>query len=115
MGQAGQAAVELSASDYSQLGSLGDYLRLAVPGAQVTPSPGRPGLGEQGALDTLMIMADSSVLVAAVKVLPQFLRSRKAGFSVTIKTTVKGNRRELTVTADNAEEVLPVIDRFLNG
>jgi hypothetical protein len=115
MDRASRAAVELSVSDYSQLGSLADYLRLAVPGAQVTRNPGRPGPGEQGALDALMIAADSSVLVAAVNVLPQFLRSRKAGLSVTMTATVKGKRRELTVTADNAQELLPVIDRFLNG
>jgi hypothetical protein len=50
-----------------------------------------------------------------VNVLPQFLRSRKAGLSVTMTATVKGKTRELTVTADNAQELLPVIDRFLHG
>jgi len=103
MERARQATVELSVSDYPQLGSLADYLRLAGDGMRVTRSPGHPGPGEQGALDALMIAADSSVLVATVSVLPQFLRSRK------------GKRMELTVTADNAEEVLPVIDRFLDG
>jgi Effector Associated Constant Component 1 len=110
MGRAGPGVAELSVSDYSQLGSLADYLRLAVPGVRVTRSAGRPGPGEQGVVDVLMIAADSSVLVAAVKVLPEFVRSRKKGVSVTL--TVKGKR--LTVTADNAEEVMPVIDRFLD-
>jgi len=104
-------AAELSVSDYSQLNSLVDYLRLAVPGVQVTRSPGSPGRGEQGALDVLMIAADSSVLVAVVNVLPAFPRSRKAGLSVTV--TAKG--KKLTVTAENAEEMLPVLDRFLDG
>ena len=111
MGRADPGAAELSVSDYAQLGSLAEYLRLAAPGVRVTRSPGRPGPGEQGAVDVLMIAADSSVLVAAVNVLPAFLRSRKKGISVTV--TVKGNR--LTVTADNAEEVIPVLDRFLDG
>jgi hypothetical protein len=111
MERAGQAAAELSVSDYSQLGPLVDYLRLAVPEVRVSRSPGRTGRGEQGALDVLMIAADSSVLVALVNVLPAFLRSRKAGLSV----TVTANGKKLTVTADNAEEVLPVLDRFLNG
>jgi hypothetical protein len=35
--------------------------------------------------------------------------------SVTLKATVKGRQREMTVTAANVEEVLPVIDRFLRG
>jgi hypothetical protein len=110
MGRTGPVAVELSVSDYSQLGSLENYLRLAVPGVGVTRSSGRPGRGEQGAVDVLMIAADSSVLVTVVKVLPEFLRSRKKGISVTV--TVKGKR--LTVTGENAEEVMPVIDRFLD-
>jgi hypothetical protein len=100
---------ELSVSDYAQLRSLADYLRLAAPGTQVTRSPGRPGRGEQGALDVLMIAADSSVLVAAIKVLPEFLRSRKKGLSVTV--TVKD--KKLIVTGDNAEEMTAIVDRFL--
>lgn len=111
MGQNEPDTAELSVSDFAQIGPLAAYLGLAVPEAQVLRTPGRPGRGEQGALDVLMIAADSSVLVAAVKVLPEFLRSRKKGMSVTV--TVKG--KKLTVTADNAAEVIPVVDRFLGG
>jgi hypothetical protein len=107
---ASQTAVELSISDYSELDSLVSYLRLAVPEVHPTRSPGVARRGEQGALDVLMLAADSSVLVAVVNVLPTFLRSRKAGLSVTV--TAKG--KKLTVTADNAEEVLSVLDRFLD-
>jgi hypothetical protein len=102
-------------SDYSQLGTLADYLRLAVPEVQVTRSPGSPEVGEQGALDVLLVAADSSVLVAVVNVLPQFLRSRKPGVSVTVTATVKGKRTALTVTADNAKQVIPLIDQFVDG
>jgi ethanolamine utilization microcompartment shell protein EutL len=103
-------AAELSVSDYSQLSSLASYLSLALPAVRVTRSPGLAGPGEQGALDVLMLAADSSVLVAVVNVLPAFLRSRKAGLSVTV--TVKG--KKLTVTADNAEEVRAVLEVFLD-
>ena len=103
--------VELSLSDYGQLGSLEEYLRLTAPGVVVTRVSGRPGHGEQGALDVLTALADSTVLVALVKVLPEFLRSRKPGMSVDMK--LPGKR--LTVTADNAEDVLPVIDKFLDA
>jgi hypothetical protein len=109
MRQAHQTA-ELSVSDYSQLDSLADYVRLAVPEVQMTRSSGRPGGGELGALDVLTMAADSTVLVAVVNALPAFLRSRKPSLSITV--TAKG--RKLTVTADNAEEVLPVLDRFLD-
>jgi hypothetical protein len=102
--------LELAVSDYSQLGSLTEYLRLGFPGARVTRVPGEPGPGEQGALDVVMLLADSSVLVAAVKVLPDFLRSRKNGLSITIKT--KG--RQVSLTADNADDLVKVLDRLLD-
>ena len=102
---------ELCISDQSQLGSLMGYLCLATPDIRVTRVPGRPSKGEQGALDVLMLVGDSSVLVAAVKLLPEFLRSRKADVSVTVR--VKGKR--LTLTAANTEEVIRVIDRFFDG
>jgi|GEM_PF-3121077 hypothetical protein len=102
-------SAELRVSDYSQLGSLRDYLRLMAPAAGVTRAAGQPGRGEQGALDVLMILADSSVLLAAVRVLPEFLRSRKTGLSITM--TVKGE--PLTLTATNIDEVMPILDRLL--
>lgn len=112
MGQADPGVAELSVSDYAQLGSLAEYLHLAMPGVRMTRTAGRAGRGEQGALDVLMIAADSSVLVAVVKVLPEFLRSRKPG--VTITVTVKGKQKQLTVTADDARDVQPVIEKFFD-
>jgi Effector Associated Constant Component 1 len=106
-----RAPVELTLSDYGQLGSLENYLRLAAPEVAVTRVPGRPGSGEQGALDVLNILADSTVLAAVVRGLPEFLRSRKPGMSVDMR--LPGKR--LTVTADNAKDVLPVIDKFLDA
>ena len=103
--------VELAVSDYSQIGVLADYLRLMAPHARVTRSPGRAGQGELGTLDVLMVLADSSVLMAVVNALPEFLRSRKRGVSITVKTK-KG--KQLTLTADNADEVMPILDRFLD-
>jgi Effector Associated Constant Component 1 len=93
VGQSGPGVAELSVSDYGQVGSLADYLRLAVPDVQVVRRPGQAGRGEQGVLDVLMIAADSSVLVAVVNVLPQFLLSRKPGLSITV--TVEGKRRHI--------------------
>jgi hypothetical protein len=113
MGRADPGIAELSVSDHAQLDSLAQYLSLAMPGVKVTRSAGRAGHGEQGALDVLMIAADSSVLVAVVKVLPEFLRSRKPGVSVTV--TVSGKRRELTVTAEDAEVLRPLVEKFFDG
>jgi hypothetical protein len=104
-------ALELAVSDYSQLASLASYLDLVVPDARVTRMAGQPGPGEQGALDVLMVAADSSVLVAAIKVLPEFLRSRKKGLSIAIKL----KDRQLTLTSDSADDAMRVVDRFLDG
>jgi hypothetical protein len=112
MGQADPGVAELSVSDYAQLGPLAEYLHLAVPGVPVTRIVGRAGRGEQGALDVLMIAADSSVLIAVIKVLPEFLRSRKPG--VTITVTVKGKQKQLTVTSDASSDVRSVIDKFFD-
>jgi tRNA threonylcarbamoyladenosine modification (KEOPS) complex Pcc1 subunit len=112
MGRADPGVAELSVSDHAQLGSLAEYLHLAVPDVRVTRGAGLAGPGEQGALDVLMIVADSSVLVAVVKVLPEFLRSRKRGVSVTV--TVRGQRRKLTVTAEDAGDLRPVIEKFFD-
>jgi hypothetical protein len=112
MGQADPGAAELSVSDYGQLGPLADYLRLAAPEVRVTRTSGQAGRGEQGALDVLTIAADSSVLVAVVNVLPQFLRSRRPGLSATV--TVEGNRRRLTVTADDARDAVGLVREFLD-
>jgi hypothetical protein len=82
MTQSDEEHAELSVSDNSQLASLADFMRLTTPNVRVTRLAGHAGPFEQGALDTLMIVAESSVLVAAVKVLPEFVRSRKTGFSI---------------------------------
>jgi Effector Associated Constant Component 1 len=112
MGRADPDVVELSVSDHAQLGSLADYMHLAVPSVRVARSVSRAGRGEQGALDVLMIAADSSVLVAVIKLLPEFLRSRKPGVSVTVTITRK--RRQLTVTADDAGDLERVIEKFFD-
>jgi hypothetical protein len=69
MEQAGVQSVELSMSDQSQLGSLQEVMRLNS-GVSVNRVAGAPGVGEQGALDVLAVVASSSGLVAAIKVLP---------------------------------------------
>jgi hypothetical protein len=102
--------VKLSISDQAQLGSLEGWLRVTAPDVRVERSAGEPGPGEQGALDVLSILADSSVLIAAVKILPEFLRSRKTGLSITMIR----NGEPITLTASNIDDVLPVLNRLLD-
>ena len=101
---------ELSVSDYSQLGPLEKYLKSAVPDARVSRVPGQPLAGEQGVLDVLAVLGSSGGLVAAIRVLPEFLRSRKTGLSITM--TVRGE--PFTLTATNVDEVMPILERLLH-
>ncbi len=112
MERAHPGAVELSLSDYAQLASLEDYLRLAAPEVLLTRVPGRPGSGEQGALDVLTALGDSGGIIALVKVIPEFLRSRKSGLTVDMKLPRKGR---ITVTADNAADAMAAIEKFLDA
>lgn len=103
-----EAGIELTVSDPAELRSLGDWLR-SVPGLRVARESGSPAAGEQGALDYLELLAGSSVLVAAVRMIPDFLRARRAGLTVTV--TRRGEK--LTIRADDAEDVLPVLERMI--
>ena len=105
-----QYQVGLAVSDQAQLPALRDWLR-GQPEVKVRVNAGMPGPGEQGALDVLTLLAGSSGLVAAIKVLPEFIRSRRSGFR--IETTVKGEK--FVLEADNVQDMLPtILDRLLD-
>jgi hypothetical protein len=101
--------IELVLSDYAQIGPLRDWLG-SIQQAQILRNPGSPGPGEMGALDVLTIVAGSSGLVAALRVIPEFLRSRRSGLSVT--ATVKD--KKFTISANNAKDVMPILERLIN-
>jgi hypothetical protein len=103
--------MDLTLSDQSQAGPLQNFLRQAVPNVGVSLIAGQPKIGEQGVLDMIAVLASSSGLVATIKVLPEFLRSRRTALSIT--TTVKGQPFVVTVT--NVDEVLPVLERILDA
>jgi hypothetical protein len=101
--------ITFTVSDYAQIGSLQEWLS-STPGVQVLRAPGLPNSGELGTLDVLTVVAGSSGLVAAIKVIPEFLRSRRSGLSIT--AIVKGDK--LTITADNAKDAMEALERMLN-
>jgi Effector Associated Constant Component 1 len=101
--------IELTVSDYAQIGSLQEWL-CQTPNVQIQRIVGHPGAGQQGALDVLAVLAGSSSLVAALKVIPDFLRSRRSGLSIT--TTVKG--KQFILDATNIDEVMPILERLLD-
>ena len=102
--------VDLSISDQSQLVPLRDFLALTVPDARVSVSSEAPASGAQGVLDTLVLAASGGGVVAAIRVIPEFLRARRSGISITAK--VKGE--PFTLTATNVDEVMPLLERILD-
>ena len=101
--------VELSVSDFGQIGSLQEWLS-SVPGVQVQRIAGPASPGELGTLDVLTVLAGSGGLVAAIRVIPEFLRSRRSSLSIT--ATINGQK--FSVTANNVKDVMPILERALN-
>jgi hypothetical protein len=62
---------------------------------------------ELGASDVLVAIGGSAGLVALVKTLPEFIRSRRANLTIRIET----EDRLVELTATNIDNVLPVVER----
>ncbi|EME99690.1 hypothetical protein J7W19_26475 [Streptomyces mobaraensis NBRC 13819 = DSM 40847] len=101
--------IELTVSDPSQMLPLRDWLR-GQPGTDVAMAPGRPGHGELGTFDVLVVLASSAGVVEAFRTLPEFFRSRRSGLR--IEMTVRGER--LVLEATNVDEVMPILERLLD-
>jgi len=91
---------QLTLSDQSQLGALGEFLRWAAPGARVL---------QIQRLDMLTLLAPVGALLATVKILPEFLRPRK---TLTITIAIDGT--SVTLTATNIAEVLPALNSLIS-
>ena len=104
-----KSRIELTISDYAQISSLQNWLS-STPGVQVFRSVDSPTAGEMGALDVVTVVAGSGGLVAAIRVIPEFLRSRRSGLSIT--ASVKGEK--FTMTANNVKDVMVILERLLN-
>jgi hypothetical protein len=109
MEQAERKRAVLTLSDRSELRALRDFLSWAAPGVRVLQLPARPPLGERALLDQLTLLAISDDMLTAVKLLPEFLTSRRIAMSVTI--IVEGT--PVTLTAANLDEILPSLSRLL--
>lgn len=77
---------------------------------------GRPGAGEQGVWDLLQVAAASGgALAVALGVLPAFLQSRSREVTVTVKIGEGEDRKEVAITARNAEDAMGLLKRVLDG
>jgi Effector Associated Constant Component 1 len=96
-------------SDYAQIVSLESWLK-SVSGLEVHRSAGSPPAGQMGALDVISVVAGSSGLVAFCRMIPEYLKARRSGLSIT--ATVKG--KKFVMSATNIDDIMPVLERFLN-
>ena len=109
MGEESRTEVELVVSDASLVLKLRDWLR-EHSSAAVATKAATPGPGELGVLDVVTVVASSSGLVAAIRTLPDFIRSRRAG--IRIEVTV--HDRRFTLDATNVDDVLPIVEKLLD-
>ena len=105
---------EISVSDPAQLISLAELLRWAAPGVRVVPvpAPGPDGTANgPGNLAGLALEASTGGLIAAIAILPGFIRTRPPGLSVTI--AARGGA--LTLTAADLDGFMPAAEQLLAG
>jgi hypothetical protein len=104
------AEVELTAEDPDDIDEAYAGLR-GVHGITVSAIPAPAAPGEQGAaFDILMVALSSGAVTAFLQILKVLAESRGPKFSLKIR---QGKNR-LEVTADNIDEVLPVIREMLD-
>jgi Effector Associated Constant Component 1 len=103
-------SVEFSVSDPAEVGSLSRWLERDGK-ARVERTPAMPVRGELGVADILASVGSSGAVVAAIQLLPDFIRSRRPGFR--IEATVKG--KPFVLDAKNADEqVVRMAERILD-
>ena len=100
----------LAVSDQAELRPLREWLA-QTPLARVSQESGPPAKGEQGVLDYVAVIASSGGLIAAIKILPAFLRARRPALKITM--TVRD--KQFTVDATNIDDVLPVLEKLIDA
>ncbi len=101
--------LELRISDNAELLSLQRTLSLAQD-THVERVPSTPAPDALGAADYLTAIGSSVGLITLIKMLPNFLRARRADLSVEITNKDK----TITVTAKNVDDVMPILTEILD-
>lgn len=103
--------VELTAGNPDDIDEVYDGLR-GVPGITVTAVPAPTAPGDQGAaLDVLMVALSSGAVTAFLQIIKVLADSRGPKFSLKIRQ----GKNKLEVTADNVDEILPVLRELIDG
>jgi Effector Associated Constant Component 1 len=105
------AEVEVTTDKPEDIDEVYSELR-GVPGIDVTPMPAPAAPGEQGAaLDVLMVTLSSGAATAFLQIIKVLAESHGPKFSLKIRQ----GKNKLEVTADNVDEILPVIKALIDG
>jgi hypothetical protein len=105
------AEVEVTTDDPEDTDEVYAGLR-GVPGITVTALPAPSAPGDQGAaLDILMVTLSSGAVTAFLQIIKVLAESRGPKFSLKIRQ----GKNKLEVTADNVDEVIPVIRELIDG
>jgi len=106
-----RAEAEITANDPDDLDEVYAELR-GTAGITVTAEPAPTAPGEQGAgFDVLLVALSSGAITAFLQIIKTLAESRGPKFSLKIR---QGKNR-LEVTADNIDEVLPVLRQLMDG
>ena len=109
--RSGDDAVELSAAAPEDFDALYAELR-GVSGLTVTAVPASAEPGEQGSIvDLLTVACSGGAITVFLEIVRSLVGSRRPGFVL----KVRRGRDRLEVTAENADEVLPLIAKMLDG
>jgi hypothetical protein len=102
--------VEVEAGTADDIDQLYDELR-GLPGLTVTAVPAPIAPGDQGvALDVLTVALSSGAVTAFLQIIKVLAESHGPKFSLKIRQ----GRNRLEVTADNVDEVLPLVREMLD-
>ena len=100
--------ITLSTTDPAEISALHTWLR-GYSDIEATLVAGQPQAQELGVLDVVTVVAGSAGLATLIKIIPDFIRSRRS--DVRIEMTV--NDRKVLIDAKNVDEVMPIVERFL--
>lgn len=100
----------LSVSDQAELRPLREWLA-EVPDVRVRQESGTPAPGEQGVLDYVTVIASSGGLIAAIRMLPAFVRARLPE----LKVTMTLGDKKFTIDAKNVDDVVPVLEKLIDA
>jgi hypothetical protein len=110
--QAAEVASEFHLEfELSQASAISSFERWIddTPMTQVRRVARPPSLHEQGAVDILAAVASSSSIVALIRILPEFIRSRRSNVNVTIRV----GDREATIGIENVKDAPAIIASLL--